>query len=120
MARIAGVNLPNKRMVIALTYIYGVGLPRSQEVLKKLGISEDVRAHTVSEDDVQRIRKELESFLVEGDLRQKVAADIRRLQDIACYRGRRHRLGLPCRGQQTKTNCRTKKGKKRTVANKKK
>lgn len=120
MARIAGVNLPNKRIVIALTYIYGVGIPTAQEILSKVGISEDVRAHTLSEDNLQKIRKELEVVPVEGDLRQKVAADIRRLQDIGCYRGRRHRLGLPCRGQQTKTNCRTRKGKRRTVANKKK
>ena len=120
MARIAGVNLPNKRIVVALTYVYGVGPSRSQEVLKTIGISEEIRANNLSEEDLQKIRKELEAFPVEGDLRQKVAGDIRRLQDIACYRGRRHRLGLPCRGQQTKTNCRTRKGKKRTVANKKK
>lgn len=119
MARIAGVNLPNKRIVIALTYVYGVGISTSQDILKKVGISENLRAHDLTEEDLQKIRKEIEEVPVEGDLRQKVAADIRRLQDISCYRGRRHRLRLPCRGQKTKVNCRTRKGKKKTVANKK-
>ena len=120
MARVAGVNLPNKRIVIALTYVYGVGNAISSEILKTVGIDENIRANDVSEEDLQKVRREVEKIPVEGDLRQKVAADIRRLEDIACYRGRRHRVGLPCRGQKTKVNCRTKKGRKKTVTNKKK
>lgn len=120
MARVSGVDLPNKRIVVALTYIFGVGLTTSQKILEKLSISEDVRANDLSEDQLAMIREEIASLVVEGDLRQKVAADIRRLKDIACYRGRRHNVGLPCRGQRTKVNTRTRRGKKKTVAGKKK
>ncbi len=119
MARIAGIDLPNKRIVIALTYVYGVGLTTSKKILGSLSISEDVRANDVSEEDLNRVRSVVSDMVVEGDLRQKVAADIRRLKDISCYRGRRHNLGLPCRGQKTKVNCRTRRGKKRTVSTKK-
>jgi len=119
MARIAGIDLPNKRIVIALTYIYGIGLSTSQEVLDSLSLSHDIRADDLSEDDLNKIRVVVSEMNVEGDLRQKLAEDIRRLKDIACYRGRRHNVGLPCRGQKTKVNCRTRKGKKKTVAGKK-
>ncbi len=119
MARISGVDLPNKRIVIALTYVFGVGLTRSQGILKELSIDESVRANDLTEGQLTQIREKVDSFVVEGDLRQKVAADIRRLKDIACYRGRRHNVGLPCRGQRTKVNTRTRRGKKRTVAGKK-
>lgn len=119
MARIAGIDLPNKRIVIALTYIYGVGLTTSKEILSNLSISEDLRANDMAEEDLNKIRAVIADMTIEGDLRQKVAADIRRLKDIACYRGRRHNVGLPCRGQRTKVNCRTRRGKRRTVAGKK-
>ena len=119
MARIAGIDLPNKRIVIALTYIFGVGLTTSKEILSSLSISEDLRANDLPEEDLNRVRSIISDMEVEGDLRQKVAADIRRLKDIACYRGRRHNIGLPCRGQKTKVNCRTRRGKKRTVSTKK-
>lgn len=119
MARIAGIDLPNKRIVIALTYIYGVGLTRSQEILSGLGVSESIRANDLSEDQLNNIRNKVNEFVVEGDLRQQVAADIRRLKDISCYRGRRHNMKLPCRGQRTKVNCRTRRGKKKTVMGKK-
>lgn len=120
MARIAGIDLPNKRMVIALTYVYGIGVPTAQKILQSLSLSEDKRANDYSEDELNQIRTVVSELQVEGDLRQKVVADIRRLKDISCYRGRRHNLGLPCRGQKTKVNCRTRKGKKKTVAGKKK
>ena len=119
MARISGVDLPNKRIVIALTYIYGVGLTTSKDILVSLSIDESVRANDLSESQLTQIREKIEGVVVEGDLRQKVSADIRRLKDIACYRGRRHNVGLPCRGQRTKVNTRTRRGKKRTVAGKK-
>ena len=119
MARIAGIDLPNKRIVIALTYIYGIGLTTSQEILTNLSISEELRANNMSEEDLNRLRSVIADMTIEGDLRQKVASDIRRLKDIACYRGRRHNIGLPCRGQRTKVNCRTRRGKKRTVSTKK-
>ena len=119
MARVSGVDLPNKRIVIALTYVFGIGLTTSQEILKDLSIDESVRANDLSEDQLTQIREKVGNFVVEGDLRQKVAADIRRLKDISCYRGRRHNVGLPCRGQRTKVNTRTRRGKKRTVAGKK-
>ena len=119
MARIAGIDLPNKRIVIALTYVYGIGLSTSKKILKSLSLSEDTRANDVSEDDLNKIRSIVSEMTIEGDLRQKVAADIRRLKDISCYRGRRHNIGLPCRGQKTKVNCRTRRGKKRTVSTKK-
>ena len=119
MARIAGIDLPNKRMVIALTYVYGVGLTTSKKILTSLSISESIRANDISEGDLNRIRAVVADMTVEGDLRQQIAADIRRLKDISCYRGRRHNIGLPCRGQKTKVNCRTRRGKKRTVSVKK-
>lgn len=119
MARIAGIDLPNKRIVIALTYVYGIGPSRSVEILEKLSIDESTRANDLTEDQLTNIRNEVSSFVVEGDLRQQVAADIRRLKDIACYRGRRHNMKLPCRGQKTKVNCRTRRGKKKAVTGKK-
>ena len=117
MARIAGVDLPmKKRVEYGLTYIYGVGLTSSRAILTATGISFDKRVHELSEDDVAAIRKEIQAgFQVEGDLRKKVAMDIKALMDMGSYRGLRHRKGLPVRGQKTKTNARTRKGKKRTV-----
>lgn len=122
MARIAGVDLPReKRMEIALTYIYGVGRTRAQETLAATGVSPDLRVKDASEDDLVKLREYIESnFKVEGDLRREVQADIRRKIEIGCYQGLRHRRGLPVRGQRTKTNARTRKGPKRTVAGKKK
>ena len=122
MARIAGVDLPrDKRAVIGLTYIYGIGKPSSQELLEKAGISEDTRIKDLTEDEVSKLRQLIEDeYIVEGDLRREIALNIKRLQEIGCYRGIRHRKGLPVRGQKTKTNARTRKGPKRTVANKKK
>ena len=117
MARIAGTDLPNKkRMEYALTYIYGVGLHSSRLILKATGIDPDKRAHELTEEEAATIRQELQNnYLVEGDLRKKVAMDIKSLMDLGSYRGLRHRKGLPCRGQKTKTNARTRKGKKKTV-----
>jgi small subunit ribosomal protein S13 len=117
MARIAGVDLPKKKRVeYALTYIYGIGLKTSRDILTKVGISFDKRVHELSEDDVASIRNEIQnSYQVEGDLRKKVAMDIKALMDLGSYRGLRHRRGLPVRGQKTKTNARTRKGKKITV-----
>lgn len=122
MARIAGVDLPrNKRIEFALTYIYGIGLTTSQEILEKLKISFDTRVRDLSEVEVSKIAKEIqEHHKVEGDLRREVHMNIKRLMDIGCYRGLRHRKGLPCRGQRTKTNSRTRKGPKRTVGAKRK
>jgi len=117
MARIAGVDLPmKKRVEYGLTYIYGIGLTSSRAILTATGISFDKRVHELSEDDIAAIRKEIQAdFQVEGDLRKKVAMDIKALMDMGSYRGLRHRKGLPVRGQKTKTNARTRKGKKRTV-----
>lgn len=117
MARIAGVDLPmKKRVEYGLTYIYGIGLTSSRAILRATGISFDKRVHELSEDDVAAIRKEIQAdYQVEGDLRKKVAMDIKALMDMGSYRGLRHRKGLPVRGQKTKTNARTRKGKKRTV-----
>jgi len=117
MARIAGTDLPNKkRMEYALTYIYGVGLHSSRLILKATGIDPDKRAHELTEEEAATIRQELQAnYMVEGDLRKKVAMDIKSLMDLGSYRGLRHRKGLPCRGQKTKTNARTRKGKKKTV-----
>lgn len=121
MARIAGIDLPrDKRVVISLTYIYGIGRPTAEEILKTTNISEDVRVKDLTEDQVNAIRKEIEKVKVEGDLRREVSLNIKRLMEIGCYRGIRHRKGLPVRGQRTKTNARTRKGPRRTVANKKK
>ena len=122
MARLAGVDLPReKRMEIALTYIYGVGRTRAKETLEATGISPDLRARDLSDEDLVRLRDHIEgNFKVEGDLRREVAADIRRKIEIGCYEGLRHRRGLPVRGQRTKTNARTRKGPKKTIAGKKK
>ncbi len=122
MARIEGVDLPNnKRVVIALTYLYGIGPKRSKDILKSASISEDTRVYQLTEDEIGKIRTEIEKkYTVEGELRTKVGMDIKRLMDIGSYRGLRHRRGLPVNGQRTKTNARTRKGKKGTVANKKK
>ena len=117
MARIAGVDLPmKKRVEYGLTYIYGIGLTSSRAILTATGISFDKRVHELSEDEVAAIRKEIQAdYQVEGDLRKKVAMDIKALMDMGSYRGLRHRKGLPVRGQKTKTNARTRKGKKRTI-----
>ena len=122
MARLAGVDLPrNKRMEIALTYIYGIGATRAKELLEKTGISPDLRTDNLSDDQLAALRDAIESsYTVEGDLRREVQADIRRKIEIGSYQGLRHRRGLPVRGQRTKTNARTRKGPKRTVAGKKK
>ncbi len=122
MARIAGVDLPrNKRGVIGLTYIYGVGRSRAKEILQHAGVSEETKVNGWSDDNIRIISKMLQDdFKVEGELRSEVQLNIKRLMDIGCYRGIRHRKGLPVRGQSTKTNARTRKGRKKTVANKKK
>jgi small subunit ribosomal protein S13 len=122
MARIAGVDLPrDKRVEIGLTYIYGIGRTTSLEILKKAGISPDVRVKDLSEEEVGAIRKIIDSeYHVEGDLRREVSLNIKRLMEIGCYRGIRHRRGLPVRGQNTKTNARTRKGPKKTVGRSKK
>ena len=122
MARIAGVDLPReKRVEIGLTYVFGIGRTRSNEVLKKTGINPDTRVKDLTEDDVAKLREAIEhEYTVEGDLRREIALNIKRLVEIDCYRGQRHRKGLPVRGQRSKTNARTRKGPKKTIANKKK
>ena len=122
MARIAGVDLPKeKRVEIGLTYIYGIGLSSSQKILEKTGISPDVRVKDLTDDDLAKIRKVIdEDYKVEGDLRREVALNIKRLTEIGCYRGLRHRRGLPVRGQRTKTNARTRKGPRKVVSRSKK
>ena len=122
MARIAGVDLPrNKRVEIGLTYIYGIGRPTSQKILTEAGIDFNTRINDLTEEQVAKIREIIDrDVLVEGDLRREIALNIKRLMEIGCYRGIRHRRGLPVRGQKTKTNARTRKGPKKTVANKKK
>lgn len=122
MARIAGVDLPrDKRVEIALTYIFGVGLATSKEILTKTGVSPDLRVRDLTEGDIARLREVLErEFRIEGDLRRQIAMNIRRLSEIGAYRGIRHRRGLPVRGQRTKTNARTRKGPRRTVSSKRK
>jgi small subunit ribosomal protein S13 len=122
MARISGVDLPReKRLEIALTYIYGMGRTRAFETLEGTGINGDTRVHALTDDDLVRLREWIDShYQVEGDLRREVAADIRRKIEIGCYQGIRHRRGLPVHGQRTQTNARTRKGKKKTVAGKKK
>ena len=122
MARIAGVDIPNaKRVEIALTYIYGIGKKSAQDILAKTGINPDTRAKDLTEDEVAKLRDEIEAnYNVEGELRREVSMNIKRLVDINCYRGIRHRKGLPVRGQHTKTNARTRKGPVKTIANKKK
>ena len=122
MARIAGVDIPNnKRVEIALTYIYGIGVKSSRDILAATGIDPDKRAKDLTEEDTAKLREEIEkNYHVEGDLRRDRALDIKRMVEINCYRGIRHRKGLPVRGQRTKTNARTRKGPAKTIANKKK
>lgn len=122
MARIAGVDLPrNKRMEIALTYVYGIGRKTAQKLLDEAGVNRDIRTDKIGEDELGKIRRLIESQLkVEGDLRREVSMNIKRLVDLGTYRGSRHKKGLPVRGQNTRTNSRTRKGPKKTVANKKK
>ena len=122
MARIAGIDLPrNKRIEVALTYIYGIGRSTSQEILSKAGIDFNTRSDNLTEDEVAKIRKIIDNDCkVEGDLRREVTMNVKRLMDLGCYRGLRHRRGLPVRGQKTKTNARTRKGPRKTVAGKKK
>lgn len=122
MARIAGIDLPrNKRGVIGLTYIFGIGKSSAQEILSEAGISEDIKVHDWTDDNVREITRIITNqYKVEGELRSEVQLSIKRLMDIGCYRGLRHRRGLPLRGQRTRTNARTRKGKRKTVANKKK
>ena len=122
MARIAGVDLPrDKRVEIGLTYIFGIGRSSSNRILKEAGVNPDTRCKDLTDDEVTKIRDVIDKTqVIEGDLRREVATNIKRLPEIGCYRGTRHRKGLPCRGQKTKTNARTCKGPRRTVANKKK
>ena len=121
MARIAGVDIPkNKRGVIALTYIFGIGSSRASEILAKAQVSEDKKVQEWNDEEIGAIREAVSSFKIEGELRSEVSLNIKRLMDIGCYRGIRHRTGLPLRGQRTKNNSRTRKGKRKTVANKKK
>ncbi len=122
MARIAGVDLPReKRVEIGLTYIYGIGKSKSQEILNKTGINPDTRVRDLTDDEVAKLRDVIDKeYVVEGDVRRTVSLNIKRLMEIGCYRGRRHKMGLPVRGQRTKTNARTRKGPAKTVAGKKK
>jgi len=121
MARISGIDIPrNKRGVIALTYVYGIGRSRAEDILTQASVSEDKRVQDWSDDEITKIREIISEIRVEGELRSEVQMNIKRLMDIGCQRGIRHRLGLPLRGQRTKNNSRTRKGKRKTVANKKK
>ncbi|TAI49652.1 30S ribosomal protein S13 [Flagellimonas allohymeniacidonis] len=121
MARIAGVDIPkHKRGIISLTYIYGVGKSRAKEILERAKVSEDTKVSDWNDDEIGRIREAVSSYTIEGELRSETQLNIKRLMDIGCYRGIRHRSGLPLRGQRTKNNSRTRKGKRKTVANKKK
>lgn len=121
MARIAGVDIPrDKRVVISLTYIYGIGKTTAQKVLAAAGVSEDTRVRDLTEDELNKIREQLDKYKLEGDLRREVSLNIKRLMEIGSFRGIRHRRGLPVRGQNTKNNARTRKGPRKTVANKKK
>ena len=121
MARIAGIDIPkNKRGVIALTYIFGVGSSRAKEVLAKAEVDESIKVQDWTDDQIAAIREQVGSFTIEGELRSEIQINIKRLMDIGCQRGIRHRLGLPLRGQRTKNNARTRKGRKKTVAGKKK
>ncbi|WP_299676948.1 30S ribosomal protein S13 [uncultured Dokdonia sp.] len=121
MARIAGIDIPKqKRGVIALTYIFGIGRSRAQEILATANVSEDKKVSDWDDDEIGRIRDAVGNYTIEGELRSEVSLNIKRLMDIGCYRGIRHRTGLPLRGQRTKNNSRTRKGKRKTVANKKK
>ena len=121
MARIAGIDLPkNKRGVIGLTYIFGIGKSRAKEILDRAQVNEDTKVSEWNDDEISRIREVVASYKIEGELRSEIQLNIKRLMDIGCYRGIRHRNGLPLRGQKTKNNSRTRKGKSKTVANKKK
>ena len=121
MARIAGIDLPkDKRIEIGLTYIYGIGRKSAMDILEKTGVNPDTRVKDLSDADEQKLRDAIDEYTVEGDLRRQTALDIKRLSEIGCYRGLRHRKGLPVRGQRSKTNARTRKGPKKTIANKKK
>ena len=121
MARIAGIDLPkDKRIEIGLTYIYGIGRKSAKDILAKTGVDPDTRVKDLSDADEQKLRDAIDAYTVEGDLRRQTALDIKRLSEIGCYRGLRHRKGLPVRGQRSKTNARTRKGPKKTIANKKK
>ena len=122
MARIAGVNIPtNKRVLIALTYIHGIGRAKAQQIVEQVGIPEEKRVNQLSDDEILKIRELIDrDFLVEGDLRRDIAMNIKRLMDLGCYRGLRHRRGLPVRGQRTHTNARTRKGPAKPIAGKKK
>ncbi|HBK70215.1 MAG TPA: 30S ribosomal protein S13 [Flavobacteriaceae bacterium] len=121
MARIAGIDIPkNKRGVISLTYIYGVGRNRAKEILAKAKVDENTKVQDWTDDEISNIREQVGTFTIEGELRSEIQLNIKRLMDIGCYRGIRHRSGLPLRGQRTKNNSRTRKGKRKTVANKKK
>ena len=121
MARIAGIDLPkNKRGVIGLTYIFGIGTSRANEILDRAQVNEDTKVSEWNDDEISRIREVVASYKIEGELRSEIQLNIKRLMDIGCYRGIRHRNGLPLRGQKTKNNSRTRKGKRKTVANKKK
>ena len=121
MARLVGVDLPrNKRMEVALTYIYGIGPTRAKKILAATGISPDLRTDNLTEEDIKNLRNELANYHIEGDLRREVSMNIKRLQEIGSYRGMRHKRNLPCRGQRTKTNARTRRGKKGLAITKKK
>ena len=121
MARIAGIDLPkNKRGVIGLTYIFGIGKSRAKEILSRAQVNEDTKVNEWNDDEISRIREIVASYKIEGELRSEIQLNIKRLMDIGCYRGIRHRNGLPLRGQKSKNNSRTRKGKRKTVANKKK
>ena len=121
MARIAGIDLPKyKRGVIGLTYIFGIGKSRAKEILQRAQVNEDIKVSEWNDDQISRIREVVSSYKIEGELRSEIQLNIKRLMDIGCYRGIRHRSGLPLRGQKTKNNSRTRKGKRKTVANKKK
>ena len=121
MARIAGVDIPrDKRVEVALTYIYGIGLTRAKTILVKSGVNPDIRVKDLEDGDVQKLRSATEVFTIEGDLRRQEGMALKRLQDIGCVRGRRHRMSLPVRGQRTRTNARTRRGSRKTVAGKKK
>jgi len=122
LARIAGVDLPReKRVEIGLTYIFGIGRSRALEILRKTGVNPDTRVRDLTDDEISKLRDTIEKeYTVEGDLRREIALNIKRLVEIRCYRGIRHRMGLPVRGQRTKTNARTRKGPRKTIANKKK
>ena len=121
MARIAGIDIPrDKRVEVALTYIYGIGLTRAKTILEKTGVNPDIRVKDLEDGDVQKLRAASESFTLEGDLRRQEGMALKRLQDIGCLRGRRHRMSLPVRGQRTRTNARTRRGSRKTVAGRKK